>query len=895
MKSIKLICTLCALSVIIVASIAMQHSWSQHHQGFQNTDGKENEAQGAKDAADYLWSLRVDPATGTINVNDMIAARKNVEAMAAASRNERIKSGINLTWDELGPDNIGGRTRAILFDKNNTSHMFAGSVAGGLWRSTNHGQSWYRINDEYQNLAVSCITQAANGDIYFGTGEALYGYFGYNVGGFPGQGIWKSTDGGNTFNRLGSTWDNLTASQQANWESIYQIYADPTNPLRIYAATGTGLRMSDDSGHSWINPVRNNMVGGLLTSASSTVKVATDGAVICTVGGQIYRSDSVGKMGNDSTFRKVTTVPAASRIELAVAPSNPNVMYACLAGGNTGFAGIYRTTDKFKTVTLIGPGGGSFNPLGQQGTYANCIAVCPDNADKVIVVGFDVYSWQLNQNWHQCNGYTSTNYVHPDHHTIVFNPSDANDFFIGCDGGLIESPDQGITFHTMNRKYNVTQFYAVAASPEEGSTDVTGGTQDNGCLYLNHVGNNPQDAINIHGGDGFYTTISYYNPLAYFVESQNAGLARSSNKGSGGQDFYDLNINPSTGLNSAFNTPFLLWENMNPNTALDTSFFIGTSGAVWMTKAALNFSILPKWFKIASTSGAGMCMAATNDGKTLFVGTSGNLVYRITNLDYVNNNLDNSGTHYDVSNTNTLPTPIRKTTMGGGLPTGRFPTSISVDPANNNHVLITYGNYGNYTNHVYESHNAMNTAPTFTDITHNIPAMPFYSSMIDRWDSTIMLVGTDLGVFATNDGGATWNYQDGLPRMPAFMIKQIAQYTNGNPAADIYIATHGRGLWKSSTLTGVHDLKSSTRVDINIYPNPTQDVATVSCNLNKSSIVILDIYNIQGQKIRTENFGTQASGIHSFSMNCSTIPSGTYFMNVTVGSDKSTKKFIIAR
>ena len=327
-------------------------------------DADDREEQGAADAEKYLWSLRVNPATGTIDVNDVINARKQVEAMAEANRNQRMKSGsFNLQWEELGPDNIGGRTRAILFDKNNPDHMFAGGVGGGLFRSTDHGQSWYVVNDQYQNLSVSCITQASNGDIYLGTGEGLYAYYGTTVGSFPGEGIWKSTDGGNTFKRLGSTWDNLTAAQQANWITVNNIYADPSNPLRIYAATGNGLRMSPDSGHTWINPVRTNMNGALITTTATTVKVATDGTVICSLNGVIYISDSAGKCGNDSTFKKVTTIPVSGRAELAVAPSNPNVMYACVASGSA-LSGIYRTTDKFKTVSVIGPGGGSFNPMG---------------------------------------------------------------------------------------------------------------------------------------------------------------------------------------------------------------------------------------------------------------------------------------------------------------------------------------------------------------------------------------------------------------------------------------------------------------------------------------------------------------------------------------------------
>ena len=116
--------------ISIAAAIALPGLWNKHTKGIEKMESLENEAQDARDAAAYLWSLRVNPATGTIDVNDMINARNQVDAMAANNHNERMKSSsINLSWEELGPDNIGGRTRAILFDRNNPNLMFAGSVA----------------------------------------------------------------------------------------------------------------------------------------------------------------------------------------------------------------------------------------------------------------------------------------------------------------------------------------------------------------------------------------------------------------------------------------------------------------------------------------------------------------------------------------------------------------------------------------------------------------------------------------------------------------------------------------------------------------------------------------------------------------------------------------------
>ena len=880
------------MATLLLAAIIAAPVWlsKQNKEAKKEVEDKDE----ARGAAEYLWNMRVNPATGTIDINDVENARKQVDAMIAEKKASRAKSNsLNLQWQELGPDNIGGRTRSILFDKSNPDHMFAGSVGGGLWESTTHGASWTKYNDTLQNLAVSCLTQAENGDIYFGTGEGLYGYYGDGTGSFPGQGVWKSTDHGVSFHRLGSTWDNLTSAQKGNWQTINNIYADHNNPLRIYAAIGNGLQMSNNGGQSWSNPVLSNGTSGSpVVGFATTVKVGTDGTVLCAINNKLYKSLT----GDSATFTKVTSIPASGRVEVAIAPSNPNVMYANVESASTGGVyNIYRSTDKFATATIIGPGGGGFDPLGNQGSYANSIAVAPNNQNKIIVAGLEVWKWELGNNWNRIDGYYSNTYVHADQHTIVFDPNDPNDFFIGCDGGLFESQDQGATFSAMNRLYDVTQFYSVTPVPIQGSQLVIGGTQDNGSLYLNRTGysNATLSASDIWGGDGAYSAISTYNPAAFFFSSQFAGMGRSSNSGGGGTSFYDANIAPlNHGNLGAFVAPFLLWENLDPSSAMDTSFFIGLTGGVWMTKQAINFSVNPIWYEVAVIQGSGHCMGVVADGKTLFVGSDIGRVYRITHLDYVNNGLDNSGTNYNLS---TLNTPIKNTTLSIPGSNGT-PTSISVDQNDGNHVVITFGGYTS-SPHVFVSHNALSTTPTFTSIQNNLPAMPVYSSVLDKWNPNAIIVGTEEGLFTSNNAGATWTPDlDGFPRVPTFMLKQLTQYSNGVPSSDLFAATHGRGVWKSTSLPlGINNVTASAKPQVSFYPNPAQDVANINYTLNTSENIVLDIYNVTGQKVNTISLGNQSIGKHDYSFNVSALPTGTYFATLVAGNQQSVTKFIIAR
>src|ERR1039458_6296510 len=204
----KIIGGIGVIALLAFAIIVMPNLLSKNNKSSKIIAASEKgEMESYNDAAKYLFGLRVNTATGRIDIGEVEAARQQVNAMTMAHQTARTASGsADFQWQELGPDNIGGRTRAILISRTHPDSMFAGSVSGGLWKSTNHGQSWYKVNDTAQVLCVSCITQAANGDIYYGTGNGFDFIAGDGNSGFYGQGIWKSSDGGVTFHQLPSTW-----------------------------------------------------------------------------------------------------------------------------------------------------------------------------------------------------------------------------------------------------------------------------------------------------------------------------------------------------------------------------------------------------------------------------------------------------------------------------------------------------------------------------------------------------------------------------------------------------------------------------------------------------------------------------------------------------------------
>ena len=190
-------------SFLVLVSIAVIFAFSFRQNSYLPRTNRTFIPENVDGAIDYFLKITANQITGQIDVKDVEAARNAIRQMAS----NRLQSAININWQEMGPDNVGGRTRALMLDKDSVNVIYAGGVAGGLWKSTNGGASWKNLFDKFENNAVSCITQAANGDIYVGTGEGHYNVGSRNgtgVGGMIGSGIYKSTDRGAHWARLSS-------------------------------------------------------------------------------------------------------------------------------------------------------------------------------------------------------------------------------------------------------------------------------------------------------------------------------------------------------------------------------------------------------------------------------------------------------------------------------------------------------------------------------------------------------------------------------------------------------------------------------------------------------------------------------------------------------------------
>ncbi|MCC7301198.1 MAG: T9SS type A sorting domain-containing protein [Bacteroidia bacterium] len=530
----------------------------------------------------WFFNLRKDANTNTLNYANMVQA--SIDANRPAG-NSIFTAPLNLQWSEMGPSNVGGRTRALLIDRNNPAKIYAGGVAGGLWISENGGTNWAIYKDTMVNMCVSSITQGADGDIYFGTGEGLYYLMGTGAGGMVGSGVWKSTDNGATFNRIVSA----TTPNNPNivWAAVNDMAASPTLADRIYAGTSEGLMITSDGGATWTAGITSPANGEV-----TDVAVSTSGQVIVSYAGKVYLSPN----GDPGTFTSISTggnqLPSVthSRTTLAYSPDDPNYVYACVVKTSGLLHGVYVSKDAGTTWYLIGPGGSSstFQPFGgSQGRYDCAIAVYPGNKNKIVLGGVELWTYEetlsnppYGGQWNLADSQIESPfnpwYVHADKHEIVFRPGNGNIFYIGCDGGVFRTMDGGLTFQPMNNGYNVTQFYSVAMS--KSGNEYMGGTQDNGTQYVDHTGNNYFSADEVSGGDGAYSEISFVNPAAMFSGSYYGAVYRSSNYGQSMGTFYNARVGGNAALGTppfaSFVTPFVLYENLNDPNAVDSITFV---------------------------------------------------------------------------------------------------------------------------------------------------------------------------------------------------------------------------------------------------------------------------------------------------------------------------------
>ncbi|RZQ52409.1 hypothetical protein C1E23_14195 [Pseudoalteromonas phenolica] len=688
-------------------------------------------------------------------------------------------------WQELGPGNIGGRTRALVVHPSSPEIMYAAGVAGGVWKSDNAGDSWQPLSDMAANLAVTTISLDPNNPdvIYAGTGEGFY-----NGDALRGDGIFKSTDAGVTWEQINSTASN------PDFHYTSKVIHSPTNESTIYASTRTGVMKSTDSGESWekvFTPV------GTAAGCLDLSVIANEGQdVLLTACGSFLEGGVHRSTDNGSTWAAVLDFPTQGRTTLAVAPSDNNIIYALAANVNDyGMEAVYKSTDMGETWTatvtretaddfsklllsntvygVFEQCFGSQNQFFNQGWYDNIIAVDPVNPDVVWTGGIDLFrsddggqSFAPTSIW--WFDMDNPQYAHADQHTIVFHPDydgvNNTTMFVGNDGGVQKTsnpngvrlnleqvcgntndyPDSLVNWSTLNNGYAVTQFYHGTVKPDGSS--YFGGTQDNGTLLGRDEGFNSWQEIN--GGDGGWTAVDANNPDIIFSENTGLSLQKSLDNGRS----WARATNGITGDGFPFITRF----EMAPSDS--NTLWIG-GNQLWRTKDQAD-----NWVAGSPILDSSVMSIAISPSDTTAVaaGTRGGFIY-------VNYDADNSG-----NDSNWNPKQLAAGTV----------SSIAFDPYDNKIIYATISTFG--VSHIWKT---IDGGDSWIAIDNGLPDIPATSIVVDPVDNNRLIVGTDLGVFVSTNAGESW-FADGS----GLANTQIAELVIKD--SELFAFTHGRSVYK---------------------------------------------------------------------------------------------------
>lgn len=505
----------------------------------------------ADDAAAWIAARYFDPTTG-----ERITAEK-LNLIEKAVKNMSNSKALPLTWEEKGPDNIGGRTRAIVVDKDNINNVWAGSVTGGVFRSTNKGATWSKVDAYFGSKFVGSMTQLANGAILVATG---FNYSGWES--WDGNGVYITEDDG-------ISWSIVPGTSVIT--QVKEIVAAP-NSNTAWLATPTGIK-------SWTYGDASLTSISTSSGGCSAVQVSNDGTVIVAGIGSnktFVSTDSGNSFTDKSGSGTTQVVQGAARIEYAIsATKNTSGKFNIYATrtSSTNLQGMNVSQDNGDTWSqFIGSASqtGNLNIYNGQAGYNSIVAVDPTDPERIFIGGLDVWKWKQSgtnpisggfdklSNWFASP--TTQTYVHADNHEMKFDNN--NRFYIGNDGGIGITNDLGASFYPSNRGYNVTQFYGIAFD-KYGA--VIGGAQDNGTLYNDYSLSTYQEFREVSGGDGVQCEISFFNPRVMFVTSQSGTVRRSIDKGESTSDFVPDYPTTYTAVDFPFHTAIGLAEYFDPN------------------------------------------------------------------------------------------------------------------------------------------------------------------------------------------------------------------------------------------------------------------------------------------------------------------------------------------
>ena len=752
-----------------------------------------------------------------------------LEAIKESREMKNSSKLFDYTWEFAGPTNIGGRITDIESHPNSPETIYLGAATGGVWKTTDNGSNWEFMFDDVDLISIGDIAIDPNDEnvIYAGTGEANSSSYS-----FLGNGIYKSYNGG-------ESWEHSGLDLSAY---IGRIVVDYDNSDRVFAAVcgnlftpseERGVYRSLDAGETWermlfvndtvaaIDLVQHPENPDILYAAMWERTRGLEYRHSFGEGSGIWKSTD----GGDTWVEMTNGLPTGDvgRPGLAIAKSNPEVLYAFYDMPNQE-VGVYKTQNGGSSWTQVNDGQ-LYGMNSSFGWYFGQVRVHPEDEDMVWTLGQYMYkssnggsSWAEGASWS----------VHVDHHAMYFDDVN-NRILLGNDGGLYYSLNNGSSWTKINN-LPFTQFYAMDIDFQNPDR-LIGGTQDNNTIMTNNGGLNNWEAI--LGGDGMYCLIDYSNPNVIYAEYQWGNLYKSTNGGNSmdyiGWNWSEDRINWSAPLamdpvNSSilYFGSYRVWKSTN-------------GGSSWNDVSGDITKGIDQYFHTVTT----IAVSPVNNN-IVIAGTGDGLIHVSTNAGASWENI-----------TNDFP--------------DRWITKVIADPFDENTIYATISGFrwDEQLAHVYKS---TDLGETWENISGNLPELPVNDIVLDPMHIGYIYIGTDAGVFFTNNGGLEWTIlSDGLPSVAVVAMKIH------NPSRTLVVATYGVSMYKlnlDDLVTGV-DLTNRQYKELKIFPNPFSN--SISLQGEFLNGMKIQVYDTKGKLIL--NTGNIESD------DLSGLEKGVYFFN----------------
>ena len=849
------------------------------------------------------WELTrlKDPETGKIP--DNIRAKE----LAFAKTIPTDKNFRNIDWLARGPYNIGGRTRALAIDITDENILLAGSVSGGLWKTIDGGQNWNTVTTPDQFPSISAIAQdTRNGHTntwYCGTGELLGTSAGATGAYFYGNGMMKSTDGGDSWTPLEATTSTSPQSFDSDWNFVNRIVIDATVDTAdvVYAATFGHIRRSEDGGDSW-----QIVLGDSPESYYSDMLITSQGVLYASLSSDgaskgIYRSEN----GTDwVNIIPADTFPANwGKVVMAVNPSNENEVwflantpgygqhsdcffgyedwnslwkYTYISGDGTGQGGLWAN----HSMNIPNNGSTTFDNFYVQGGYDMVIKVMPSNPDVVIIGGTNLYrstdGFTSMNNTTQIGGYWvgsdlpadwgSYENHHPDQHELIFLPSNDNVLLSANDGGVFRTDSilkPVVSWNSLNKGYLTTQLYAVGVDPSGTDDVMVAGFQDNGNYFENTA--DPQATWTMPlNGDGSYSGIT------------------------NGKDFYYLSIqrDPIGLKNPLFINPFVLDQNDNDIMYVAGGHKLWRNTSLSSIPLAGNYdSISTGWSSYTDTISINSTLISAvavskEPANIVWYGTTSRRIFKVENA--------NTGD----------PQHIQMPIIG--FPAANV-SSIAIDPYDADKVIVVFSNYNAYSlfytldggaswikgaGNLEESNNGGGSGPSFRSV-----------AILPIGNDRLYFVGTSTGLYATDklDSLNTEWTQIGTNEFGNVVVEMVlTRETDGLLVA----ATHGKGIY-STHISAVDDVIPQSvsesgieSISVRVYPNPVASILNIDFILSKDDDISISVFNVEGQLINKIAYPNKEVGNNLFKYDVSSLKSGIYFLKFSGNVHSGIIKFV---